>query len=571
MARLMKLNSFWQGIIVSTILVIIFLYSTLLHLGTPIDMTHGDAFHAMLTMKHLMDTIIKGDWKNVLQMPTFYGFPDSYLYSELFIFESVSALPFYLISGNIIFTYNLVGVLTVAASCFSMFIFAKYITGKFWPAVLASIIYVFNPFTIGHYPDNIHYYSLEWLPLIFLYLEKFMKDHSNKNSFLFFLFLTMQSLTSLSFGALLTIILPIYSLVRVIQLKLIKKPDDIMKFVNIGAITGLILFAGVNINIYKVYNIYFAKEPIVRDIEETSTFAPWAIDLFQTSPSNLLYGWTRTWTMNNLPNAVFHSYEHIERDLFWGITVWILILISFFTLKKSKESGIWSISMTIFILCILLSLGPRIRFTQDFSIPGIYNIFYKINPLLQDLRVSSRFAFVGFMFLGLICAIVVSKKSKFFSYIVIGLVILEYINIPWNYEPIPENIKNFYSIINKDTNIHVLLELPMGNLFTYITLADNQFIESNYMLYANSLHSKSLLNGYSSYTPVKYPARIEYLSVFFPTSVKLNQLRKWGVDAIALHRDAFKDPSFFYQIETGLKTLGIKEIYKSDGLALFKL
>lgn len=569
--KLFKTSSFWQAFLVSLILVIFFLYSSILNVNKPIELARGDTFHVILTLKHYMNVVTANDWKNILTMPTFYGFKDSVLYSELFIFEAVLSLPFYLITSNIITSYNIVALLSMAASSFTMFLFTKYVTNKFWPSVIASLVYVFNPFVIGHYPDNLHYYSLYFIPLIFLYLEKFLKDHSNKNAFLIFLFLTLQSLTALTFGALLTVILPIYAVIRLIQSKLIKKPIDIKKFVNIGGIIGLIIFTFTIIGIERTYNIYFNGEPIVRNAEETATFAPWVSDLFQTSPNNILYGWTRGWFKENIPQFSFGNPEYIERNLFLGFGVWILLIMSF-KLRKSEYKNLWLISLFCAFLCLILSFGPRVRFTESFSIPGIYGIVRAINPLLQDLRVSSRFMFLGYFFIALVAGISATKLGKTFIFIILAVILIEFSSIPWKYETIPQNVLNLYNFVQKQKDINVLVEMPMGNLFTFVSLADNQFIESSYMLYASQLHSKSILNGYSSYTPIKYPARVEYLSFNFPTPSKIDQLKKWGVDAIVLHKDFFKNKDDYDTIEKGLLRLKVKEIYNDNsGLSVFRI
>ncbi|CAN5306464.1 hypothetical protein BH10PAT1_BH10PAT1_2900 [soil metagenome] len=567
----MKNNTFWQGIVVSVVLSFIFLYSTIFHLNTPIQLSHGDTFHVTLTLKHYMDIALNNDWKNILQMPDFYGFKHSLLYSELFIFQALSAFPLFIVFKNIITVFNILSVLTMAASSFSMFVFAKYITKKFWPSVLAAVIFVFNPFVIGHYPDNLHYYSLYFLPLIFLYVEKFLKEHSNKNAFLLFLFLALQSLTALTFGALLTIILPLYTLIRIVQLKSLKNIYDIKKFVNIGAIVGLVLFAAVNLNINKVYSIYFKDTSFGRDLEQTEAFSPWVSDLIQVAPNNLVWGWGRQFLKSNFSSIIFDSPEYIERDLFFGITVWILIIISFFTLRKSENKKLWLTCIIVSAVCLLLSFGPKISFTNNFSIPGPYILAWKIDPLLQDLRVASRFMFLAYLFIAIISAMVVAKKSRVFALIAIFFVILEYSSVPWKYVPIPNNIVNYYSFIQNNPNIKVIIELPIGNLFTPISASNNQFIDTSYMLYESQLHDKKMLNGYSSYTPDAYIPRVEYLSINFPTPSKLDQLKKWGVDAISLHREGFVYPEDFDQIESRLNSLGLKEIYKSDGLALFKL
>lgn len=575
----MGLSTFWQGIIVSFVLTSIFLYSLIFNITSPPDLSHGDTFHVILTLKHYMDIVLQNRWADILQMPIFYGFPDSLLYSELFIFHGLVALPIYLVFRDIIITYNLLAILTIAASVFSMFILTKYITGWFWPAVLASVIYVFNPFVIGHFPDNLHYYSLEWIPLIFLYFEKFLKNQTNKNGFLMFLFLTLQLLTAITFGAMLTVILPIYGLIRVWQMGILshlRNLSYLRKFLNLGLILGLLIFGLTAFGINHLYNIYFQGKTFGRDLQETAVFSPWVYDLFLTSPNNLIYGWGRQWSKQNLSVFFFDNPEYIERNLFFGLGVWALLISSVFIARKSSHRKIWLASLVVAGCAVILSFGPRIRFSEYFSLPGPYGLIHQFHPLLQNLRVASRFMVLAFMFLGLVCAIIaleILKKPKgnIIVIIFIIIIILEYSSTPWIFKPIPENLRQFYAVLEKQKDVDVLLELPMGNLFSRIGLAKSQFVETNYMLYRATLHNKNLINGYSSYTPVQYPARIEYLSVNFPTSLKLKTLQKWGVGAIAMHRDEFQFADEYDSMKLKLEQLGVEKVYETSTLVLFKL
>ncbi len=574
-----KSSSMLQGILISLFFTFIFIYSFFFNIQTPIESVHSDTFHVTITLKHYMDTVFNNDWGNILQVPMFYGFKDTLLYSELFIMEAMMALPIYAIFKDIIITYNILAIVTIWFSFFSMFVFVKYATNRTLPAILAAIIFVFNPFVIGHFPDNLHYFSLGWIPLIFLFLEKSFIKPNNKNEFLFFFFLTCQLLTTLTFGALLTVVLPVYVLIRVWQLKLVKNFSDIKKFITIGAILGVLLFTLTTFGISKTYDLYFHDKGLGRNLEETSAFSPWVSDLFFTSPNNILYGGLRDWAKENMTYVVFQHPEFIERNLFFGITVWILLILSFFVLRKSKYRKIWIAYVACGLISVILSFGPDIRISSETAIPGLYGLIHKFHPLLQSLRVASRFMVLAFFFFGLICALSLIEIEKYFnkktgiiiSLMLITFITLEYSSWPWKFTPISSEVRNYYSVLNNQRDINAILEFPMGNLFRNIGFAENQFIETKYMLWASALHNKKLLNGYSSYTPVSYPARIEYLTVNFPTPGKINQLRKWGIDAISLHKNEFMDPADYNTIKRKLSLLGLHKIEETPSMALFKI
>lgn len=576
----LRATNMLKAFFITLLISVIFLFSVVLNLDKPIELAHSDTFHVILTLKHYMNTVLNGSWANVFNVPIFYGFPYTLLYSELFIVEAIVTLPFYVIFKDIVIAYNIVSFLTIWASLLAMFCLANYLSKSFWGAILGAIIYVFNPFVIGHFPDNLHYYSLYFIPLIFLFLEKFLVSKKGTDAFLVGLFLTLQLLTSITFGALLTVILPVYALIRLVQTKFVQNTKDLKKFLSIGAIAGLLILFSTAIGINRLYNIYFTEQSLGRNLAETAVFSPWVSDLFLTAPNNLMYGGLRGWSRDNLPYFFFTHPEYIERNLFFGLSVWVLLIASFWLVRKNEDSRhLWTASLTIIVFATLLSFGPRIRLTADFSLPGIYGLIHQFHPLLQNLRVASRFMIFVFLFLGLISAFCLAnlqncfkgQRKLFISLLIILAVSLEYYSTPWKYALIPEETKAMYAAIESDRDIKVLLEYPMGNLFSRIGLAHNQFVETQYMLYASTLHSKNLLNGYSSYTPVRYPSRIEYLTVNFPNPIKLNQLKKWGVDAIVLHKNEFNTEGDYGRIKSQLELLNLAKIYESADLTSFKL
>jgi hypothetical protein len=231
------------------------------------------------------------------------------------------------------------------------------------------------------------------------------------------------------------------------------------------------------------------------------------------------------------------------------------------------------------LLALILSFGPEIRFSDSFSFPGLYGLVNGINPLLQNLRVASRFMILAFFFFGLISALTLIEFTKYFnklitlfvSLIIIALVTIEYSSVPWKFTPISAEIKNYYSKLQSEKDINVILELPMGNLFGGESFARNQFVETQYMLFTSVLNNKKLLNGYSSYTPPGYPERVMYLTINFPNKPKLKQLKLWGVDAISLHKNEFLNASTYNRIKNELEKLKVEKIEETPSLALFKI
>jgi hypothetical protein len=225
-------------------------------------------------------------------------------------------------------------------------------------------------------------------------------------------------------------------------------------------------------------------------------------------------------------------------------------------------------------------LGPKITFSDNFSIPGPYRLAYLIDPLLSYLRTAARFGVFVFFFLGLISSLTLAEIAKkvgvrryiMLSFIILAILLIEYMNKPLAFTEIDQRTKDFYSLLNKQKQIEVIVDLPIANLISYsYPQARAEDFDAHYLLWATVLHDKILFNGYTGFLPQEYYKRGAYLSINFPTREKLKKLREWGVDGIVLHRDEFNDPSEFERVKSDLRKRGVKQVASTDDLALFDL
>jgi hypothetical protein len=569
----------WQnnkklGFILGFILTLTFLYSLILNISKPLSLIHGDAFLVNFILNHYMKVFSSGNFSQLTTLPMFYGFKNSLFYTDHHFLPALMALPFYILTGNIITTSNLLIVLTIILSFYSMYILLYHWTKKIIPSLLGAIIFVFNPFIFARFPDQFILFALQWIPLIFLFFEKTLKKPDSFFGFFFFLFLTFQLLTSLYYSVFLTVILPIYMFIRLYQEK-----TPLKKFINAKIFVGSVIFLMAVIFSGWGYYQVFSKESINRDISTVSIYSAWVSDYLFTSDFNILYGNLKQEFLKK--GALWLRLGiYSEHSLFAGILPLFLLGLSFGFLPKSKYRKYWFAFLIILIISFLLSLGPDITFTVSHTFPGPYRLIYKINPLFGFLRTPARFGVFFFFSLSIIIALTTveifsrlkSRLNILLNALLVVLILIEYFNKPLAFTDIsPETIK-FYQALNKQTHIKVILDYPIGNSIPYpYPQARVEDFDAHYLLWASILHHKILFNGYSGFLPAEYYRRANFLSMNFPTVNKLKQLKNWGVDAIVLHKDEFNQVDEFERINRELKLLGVAKITSTDNLVLFDL
>lgn len=568
----MKFNKKVLIFLISFFIVGIFYNSLLLNIFKPLNPQYIDASGAMFTMKHVMDTFLSGNFSNLPNLPDFYGFKNSLFYSNNLILQSLLALPIYFLTRNIFITYNIFVFLSLLFSFFITYLFAFYVTKKTFPSLITAVIFVFNPFVSLHVPDSPDVFSLYWIALIFLFFEKYINTKKNWDGFLFFIFLSMQLLSSVYFAIFLTLILPIYVIGRSFQKKL--KWSDVIKP---GVLLGSILFTGVVLVLAYFYLNVGQGISMARDLATLSIYSPTVFNWLVAPSGNLIYGSIGD-NVRNLAPAFFNQIQPSEFSYFIGLIPLIILIIGIRIHKKSGNN-FWRLNLLLLIISFIICLGPLIQFTKYLNFPGPFILLYYLNPLFQYIRVIGRFAVFVFLFLGILGSLTLIELMKKFSVkksiiiftLVLFLIFIEYLSKPLQFVSLSQETKQFYSYLKNREDIKVILDLPIGNrLDPDLPESRNEVYDGRYF-YWQMIHKKILFNGNSSYLPDLYVEKTNYLSLGSINNYKIEELRNWGVDAIVIHKSEFKKTDDYYKMKNNLVALKIPLIQETDKLSLFDL
>lgn len=562
------------AIIFLGILTIVFFWSLTLNITKPLGLTHNDAYQTMFVIKHVMDTVKTGTWSNLPNLPMLYGFANSYFFNEPFILHAIAGLPIYLLTGNIVLTYNVLALLTIFASLLAMYAFSYYFTRRWFASIIAAVIFVFNPYVMGRFPDHLNLVTLIFLPLIFLVIERILTRPTPCNCFGFFLLLCAQTVTSFYYAAFLTLILPVYAAIRWWQVR-----TDFRKFIQWGTIVGIIIFFSLVAGMVKIYSgtFLFGENSPDLDRQQLLYFSAWPTDWLFAPEQNILYGAIRGQVAKSNPHVV-HQGTPSEENLFPGITVLALWLLAFVKLRKTAYRRHFRLFAGIAGVCVLLSFGPVMHLTSSVTFPWVFDIVAACDPILQMTRVSSRFTVFVFLFGGVIAAMVIdtitSRKSrigKILPVLILFLVLAEYWNHPFQFLTVSPARMDFYSKLNAQKNIHIILDVPVGDAMLGSGIVRPEYLDSHYMLWATIAHNKVLLGGYEGFMPLGYYVRMRDISIGFPSPETISEIRQWGADAIVLHEDEYIHPTDYHLAKVKLSALGVPMIEESDGLALFDL
>lgn len=108
-----------------------------------------------------------------------YGYPLAY--SEVTPDNTIFGLPFTLVLGEFS-AHNLLLMLNICLSAFSTFLLARELTGSWWAGLLAGVLFGFSAHRRGQY-FHLNHLTVQWFPLIFLFLERFLRTGQRKYAF----------------------------------------------------------------------------------------------------------------------------------------------------------------------------------------------------------------------------------------------------------------------------------------------------------------------------------------------------------------------------------------------------
>ncbi len=448
---------------------------------------------------------------------------NSLAFSEHLLGDAILGMPLWLLSDNPVFIHNFVYLSVLFLSAFGCYLLFLYLTEDKFASIFCGTIFAFISVRF-RYITLIQIQSTHWVPFIFLYFLRFIKEKKVKDGILFSLFFFFNIMTSIY----VTIIITIFFVSFLIVFLLVKGSD------------------------------YFTVELLKRSTYPllVLTFLLFISSIFYKPYIKLyssgLYTDYKERTEEVLKNsAEVYNYLHIQRTDFWsmvypemtsddglfpGFVVLILLCAGIVNLIKINS---WNkkffISIGIAgIFCFLLSFGSRFF---------IYQFLAKIIPFLSAIRVPERFS-IGVVFSlallgGIGCNLLKRLSLKL---IILILFFIENARIPERATIVPEiiNPEPVYFWL-KNQPCDGVLELPMPDE------TEKMWLEVKYTI-SSVFHWKKIVNGYSGYRPKVHEIVREAIFKGFPRKNTLLFLKNIGVKLIIIHTEYF-DTGIWSEIE----------------------
>jgi len=366
-------------------LALVKLHPVLSRLGTHIS-DPGDPLLVSWILAWDFHALTTDPW-NLFQANIFYRAENTLAFSE----HSIGILPIfapaYALTGNPIFAYNVVFLLSFPLSGLSMFLLVRHSTRNFWASLLAGALFAFAPLRFGQL-SHLQLLNLYWTPLALLFLDRFL--HGKRWMDLIGLAVSywLQVLCSVYLGWFATIALALYWLYYVVFVDraLLSRPM-LLRYVAFAALS-LVVLLPFHLPYFEVQRQW----GVTRSVAEC---------VFSSADLALSY-LSVPYLMSDLYRSIFSfaGSSHWEKRFFPGLVLPLLVALGSRgdgkSLALEQRRRMRRIFWLILAASFILSLGPfLVIFDQNTGFPLPYLLLYHLVPGFQGMRAPARFSLMA--------------------------------------------------------------------------------------------------------------------------------------------------------------------------------
>lgn len=424
-------------------------------------------------------------------------------YSEVLLVQSAMAAPMLWLGASPVLAYNVVLVAGFALTGWAMCLVLSTWTKDWSAGIAAGMIVAFNAHTLTRLP-HLQAQHAEFLPLALLMLDQVLRRPRVRAALWLAAWFTLQALASMYLLVFTTIAIVVAAIVR---------PEDWLgeRFGKLWPTLALfVVIAGVALAPVVAPYWWLHGRGFTRSLDEAGEFAAHGRD-YLTSV------------------ARFDGWDAGGVGLYPGTLALVLAAVAVLSGVAFRDARA-RMCLAFGVCGVALSFGPAVA-------PG-YETLYTLVPLLQGIRTTSRFGYLGIVAVAVLggygLAWMRHRLARRIGWqraataAAITLVFAESVAAPISYEPFTA-IPSIYALPAADEHA-VVVEMPMAP-------PTSQFRDAPDLL-NSTRHWRPIVNGYSGFTPPSYEHHYAAMKDF-PSRASMAALQSAGVTHIFVHQDGF--------------------------------
>lgn len=480
---------------------------------------------------------------------------------EATISNTLFSVPLTLWFGHIT-SYNLMLLLTYILAGFGMYLLVYYLTKSTIAGIVSGVIFAFSPYHQMRGLQHLNLATIQWIPFLFLYVEKFLRELRLKHAFLAGIFYALTALAAWYYAYYVAVTLAIYLLIRARPLGAFWMNKNFLKGVLVFFAVSFILVAPFAISSFKLHSTGVMKYKFI----DVDTYSASLEDFFVPASFHSFWG--------NFFHQTFGSLklDWSEHMLYLGI---VPVLLALFAIKRRRKENAVSASAWLALITFIFALGTTFhifgervliripRFLKSFTIRKAFPIplpmllFFFALPFISSTRVWSRFGLMTMFFVALLAgwgtaefSDIIQKRFNFRNTnLILGVSLVFLVLLDFTAVPLPMS-----KIEPRPVDIWLG---KIKEQFTIIQLPDaTQGPQLLYTIY----HNKRIANGCGAFLPPQFNIDLYGLKSL-PDKNSIRILRKMGIRYLLLNREKYgekwKELSAKLEMSKSLKKVGV--------------
>lgn len=485
----------------------------------------------------------------------FYPFGYSLANSELSFSQTLPALAITLAFGSAA-AYNILALSSFVLTGFAAYLWLTWLTHDRWAGLLAGILFAYVPYRYHMLGGQLPLLGTQWMPLVFLYLERTLRCRHLREAALLGLFYGLNALASWYYAAIVGLLAILYALARAHPWRESLTDHRLWACALVALTTALGLIGPAAWPYLQTQTAGGLTHPL----SETDQWSASLTDYLVPSMFHPLWGpWVAVYLTPT--TELWRAFEFV---LAWGFVASLLALYGW-------RWGPRPLTRTLVItagLAVLFSLGTTLhlhgrplRMPVPLAVARAFNdglttlcgrgcydigrpdavpvplpslLLYLLVPPFRGLRVWSRFGVVADLMVAALAGLglaVWRRRQKTSSWAVtagsllfMALVLFEFWPIPYQlYPTTPRPVDGWLAGQPGD---FAIIQLPYA-----AALNGQQLLYSRY-------HGKNVAGGYGSFFPPEFTEHEADLRAF-PADESLDLLRAWRVRYVLIGADDF--------------------------------
>ena len=438
----------------------------------------------------------------------FYPARDTLAFSEPLIVPALMGAPLQWLGGSPVLVYNVVLIAGFALTAFAGYALMYAWTRDRAAGLLTGSLFAFNTHTLTRlaHIQGIHAYGL---PLALLSIDRVITEARVRDALWLALWMALMAYTSGYLFVFGSVMIAVALIARAGEWR--RRMRLVLSRVALATVAaGIVVFP-----LYLPYQRVAREQGLVRSLENVAEYTA-TLKGYAASAGRMHFS---LWSHRLFENPV---------DAFFpGLTAIVLAATALWTMRRTGRLMRGRILMLVAVgfAGVILSLGP--------STP-VYGAVYAVFPPVRGLRAAARFGNLFLLAIAVLagCGLYAlrghrarSRGATAVAVAVIAVANIEALRAPFEYRRF-HGIPRVYSLLAHEAGPVVLVEVPFYP-------ARAVFGNAEYVL-ASTAHWRSLMNGYSGFTPLSYREFAETFW-FFPEERAIQAMQQAGVTHLMLH------------------------------------